>query len=47
MAIQSIVYDAVPDEFYDIVILHGGIDDRHKSIYCGAFGNAVNVKIRF
>ena len=47
VAIQSIVDHAVPEEFYDILVFHGGISTEHEKIYQNQWKYFRQVSIRF
>ena len=47
VAIQSIVDQAKVDEYYDILIFHGGISNENIDFYLQQWNNIPNVSIRF
>ena len=47
VAIQSIVNHLSKDEFYDILIFHGGLNSEHMEIYERQWENIKNLKLRF
>ena len=47
VAIQSIVDQAKADEYYDILIFHGGISNENMGLYLQQWSDLPNISIRF